>query len=297
MRTFVVTAAAVAALTLAARAQQPLFKAGVDVVRVDVSVTDHGKPVRGLTGDNFALTDDGTAEAVSSVTLEQLPLRVVLMLDTSGSVEGQKLAALIQASHALIAALRPTDRIAVVTFSGEVEVLSPFGASRTDVDDALGRVRAGGSTALYDALQIAFELVRLDDAVADARPLIIVCSDGLDTGSWLSGDNLLDAARRADVVVHTIEPPDAPTFGLVTDIDAIAKLSGGRSWTANSGRDLKSLFTDTLAEMRDRYLLTFSPEAPARPGWHVLKVTLKHAKGDVLARPGYYVNATARPLP
>ena len=161
--------------------------------------------------------------------------------------------------------------------------------ARPTVLEALGHVRAGGTTALYDALQIAFELVRMDDAKVAARPLIVVCTDGVDIGSWLSGGDVVEGARRADVVVHVVQPPGTPTNGMVKNMDAVADVSGGRRWSATSERDLKRLFTQTLTEMRDRYLLTFTPATPAREGWHVLKVTLKNAPGSVLARPGYYV--------
>ncbi|HEX3702863.1 MAG TPA: VWA domain-containing protein [Vicinamibacterales bacterium] len=286
---FVAVLAAAGIVTGAARMQQPQFKAGVDVVRVDVSVTDHGKPVRNLTGANFVVTDNGTSEPVASVTLERLPLRVVLVLDTSASVEGSAMATLLDASRGLVGALKPTDRIAVLAVSDDVKLVTGFDAARSAALDTLARVRAGGSTSLYDALQVAFELVQLDEAGGGARPLIIVCTDGLDTASWLSGDDAVQAARRADVVVHVIDPSGSPAYGLAKHIDTVAQVSGGHTWPATSERDLKELFTATLTEMRDRYLLTFSPQTPAREGWHDLKVTLKNAHGDVLARPGYYV--------
>lgn len=279
-----------AAFAVAATAQQPTFKAGVEAVRVDVSVTDHGKPVRGLTAANFAITDNGSAVPVTSVTVEQLPLRVVLALDTSGSVQGKALTTLVDASRGLMEALRPTDRIAVLTFAGEVRLVSGFDANRSVAYDALAHVEAGGSTSLYDALQVALGLISLDDQkAADARPLIVVCTDGFDTGSWLRGDQVIQATQRADVVVDTIEPPGSPEYGLVKQVDTLAALSGGRTWSAKSERDLKGLFTQTLSDMRDRYLLTFSPQIPLRQGWHDLTVTLRNAHGDVLARPGYYV--------
>ena len=281
-------------LAAGAQTQQPLFRAGVDAVAVDVSVTERGQPVRGLTAGNFVVTDNGTSEPITSVTIEQLPLRVVLLLDTSSSVEGSALSALVNASQGLVAALRPTDRIAVVTFSGELTLLGGFDTTRAALVDALGHVGAGGTTALYDALQVAFELVRMDDAPVAARPLIVVCSDGLDTGSWLSGDEVIQGARRADVVVHVIDPPGSPRYGLVKSVDAVADVSGGRRWSATSERDLKGLFSRTLTEMRDRYLLTFTPATPVREGWHDLKVTLQHTHGDVLARPGYYVAKDGR---
>jgi VWFA-related protein len=289
MRLTLTLVVAVSAFAFLSARQEPTFRAGVDAVRVDVSVTDHSQPVRRLTADNFIVTDNGTTEPITSVTLEQLPLRVVLLLDTSGSVEGSALMTLVDASRGLVAALRPTDRIAVLTFSGELTLVSGFDATRSTVLDALSRVRAGGTTALYDALQVAFELVRLDDTKGAARPLIIVCSDGADTASWLSGDDVIQGARRADVVVHIVEPFGTPTSKPTKHANTVADVSGGRRWPAKSERDLKGLFTQTLTEMRDRYLLTFTPPTPVREGWHDLKVTLKSAHGDVLARPGYYV--------
>jgi VWFA-related protein len=242
-----------------------------------------------LTAANFVVMDNGTPEPVTSVLLEQLPLRVVLVLDTSGSVEGSALATLIDASQGLVGALKPTDRIAVLTVSDEVKLLSGFAAARSAVLGALAQAHAGGLTSLYDALQVAFELAHLDDGGGAARSLIIVCTDGLDTGSWLSGENVIQGARRANVVVHLIEPPGSPTPRLEKSVNVVAQVSGGRRWSASSAHDLKELFTATLAEMRERYLLTFTPPTPVREGWHDLKVTLKSAHGDVLARPGYYV--------
>ncbi len=286
---FVAVLFAAGIVTCVVAAQQPTFKAGVEVARVDLSVTDHGRPVRGLTAVNFVVTDNSTLEPVTSVLLEQLPLRVVLVLDTSGSVQGSALATLIDASRGLVGALKPTDRIAVLTVSDEVKLLSGFEAARPAVLDALAQARAGGLTSLYDALQVAFELARLDDGGSAARSLIIACTDGLDTGSWLSVEDVTQGARRADVVVHLIEPQGSPTPRLEKSVNMVAQVSGGRRWSASSGRDLKELFTATLTEMRDRYLLTFTPKTPVREGWHDLKVTLKNARGDVLARPGYYV--------
>jgi Ca-activated chloride channel homolog len=290
MRRMSLALLAAAILVPVARAQTPLFRAGVDVVRVDVSVTDHGKPVEGLTVANFRLRDDGRPVTITSVTSDQqVPLRVVLALDTSGSVYGLKLQELINASRGLVDALRPTDRIAVLAFARSVTLVGGFGTSRAAMLRALTHVVGGGATSVNDALQVALELVHTDDAEPSARPLVVVCTDGHDTASWLRGPDVLDATRRADVVVQAIEPPGSAAYGTIPTTSAVVEATGGRTWSAQSGKDLKRLFTQTLTEMRNRYLLTFSPVAPLQPGWHVLKVKLRKAHGDILARPGYYV--------
>ena len=74
-------------------------------------------------------------------------------------------------------------------------------------------------------------------------------------------------------------------------LQALTLQAGGRVWSAKSPRDLKPLFTQALEEMRARYLLTYSPNDPPKEGYHTLKVTLKNARGDVTARPGYFVAA------
>src|SRR5712671_5652954 len=89
------------------RAQPPpVFKSGVEVVELDVSVTRGGQPVQGLVARDFALTDNGVAQDVQSVTLDRLPLSITMILDTSESVDGDRLAHLVQAGEGLTAALR-----------------------------------------------------------------------------------------------------------------------------------------------------------------------------------------------
>ena len=75
-------------------------------------------------------------------------------------------------------------------------------------------------------------------------------------------------------------------------LDDLADAGGGRRWSASSSRDLRELFARVLEELRSRYLLTYSPTGVAREGWHDVKVTLKGARGDVIARPGYFVTPT-----
>jgi VWFA-related protein len=275
---------AIVVMTVAAPQAPPaVFKSGIEVVELDVSVTRGGQPVQGLTARDFALTDNGVAQEVRSVTLDRLPLSVTMVLDTSESVAGDRLAHLVQAGEGLTAALRPDDRAALITFSNLVDLRVPMTGQMTDVQSALRAIRGAGATALRDAVHLALELQPHDRT----RPLVLVFTDGRDTTSWLTEDAVVDSARRIGVVVHAVRV-ESDKF-----LDRLADSSGGRTWSATSDRQLRELFTRALDEMRARYLLAYTPHGVSGPAWHDLKVRLKNGRADITARPGYFVSAAS----
>ena len=265
-----------------ASAQQTTFRAGVEVVELDVSVLRHGLPVEGLIATDFALTDNNVAQDVASVTLERLPLSVTLVLDASRSVAGDRLKHLVQAGAGLTAALRDGDRAALMTFSHMVDLKVPMTGDMPSIRTALGAMTGAGATSLRDAVHLAIALQPRDRS----RPLILVFTDGHDTASWLTEDAVVDSARRGAVVIHAVRVESDAL------LDRLTQVSGGRTWSATSDRQLQELFTKALDEMRARYLLTYTPRHVGRPGWHELKVKLKNGGGDVTARRGYFVAPT-----
>lgn len=281
------TALALVAVLLVVRpsAQQPTFRADVAGVNLDVAVTRGGRPVRGLSAADFVLTDSGVAQRVDSASLETLPLSVFLVLDVSGSVAGEKLRHLTEASRALLAALRPGDRVSLVTFADRVTVRVPLTADAAAARAALDGLAATGPTSLRDATYAALQLAPADRT----RPVILVFSDGRDTASWLSQADVLGAVRRSGVVIHAVELIDgdveSPFLG------ELVAASGGRRWAATSATGLTDLFADALNEMRARYLLTYYPTDGERAGWHPLSIRLARGRADVTHRPGYQVPA------
>jgi VWFA-related protein len=264
---------------LAPVAQPPVFRTGIEIVELDVSATRGGVPIGGLQAEDFALTDNGVAQTLQSVTLEQLPLSVVLVLDTSSSVFGDRLSHLIQAGSELTNALHSTDRASLITFSHAVDLRVPMTGDFAAIRTALSQLSGLGATALRDAVHLAIETRPRDQT----RPLVLLFTDGHDTASWLTEDAVLDTARRAGVVIHAIRVESDPM------LDRLVEVSGGRTWSATSDRQLRELFTRALEEMRARYLLTYAPNGVKRQGWHEIKVKLKTARGDITARPGYFV--------
>ena len=272
-------AAILAAAALAL--QPPTFRTGVEVVNVDVSVTRADAPVSGLTADDFVVTDNGVRQHIDSMTAARAPLSVTLVLDTSGSVAGQRLDALIGASEQVVNQLRTDDYVSLITFSSVVARRVALTAHFASVRSALHAVTAAGDTSLRDALFLALHTTSHEAT----RPLLLIFTDGAVRSSFLSVDEVLESVRHANVVIHAV------SFGSHPFLAHATHEAGGRIWSASSNRDLQTLFSRAIRDMRDRYVLTYTPSGVSRPGWHALSVKLARGRGDVVARPGYWVSS------
>jgi VWFA-related protein len=252
----------------------------VDAVRVDVLVTDHGQLVRGLRAVDFDVLDNGVRQQVDLVTFERLPLNVVLALDMSDSVAGDRLDHLRAGGLAVLDQLAPADEAALVTFSHEVALRSPLTANRGTVRAALQLSAARGQTALVDAAHTGIVLAE----AGAGRPLLILFSDGFDTASWLSEDAVLDTARRTDVVAYCVTTREQQQASFTEEL---AEITGGSRIELESTRDLSGTFVRILDEFRQRYLLSFTPRGVSKEGWHQLEVRVKGRRFTVRARRGY----------
>ena len=267
------------ALATFAWAGQPVFRSVTEAVEVDVAVVRGGKTVAGLTADNFVVTDNGVVQSVTTALLAAEPLRLTLVLDLSKSVSGSRLASLVKATRAMVLALRPEDQASLITFSHRVTPVVPMGHDRSPIHDALTSLSGDGATALRDATYLGLATASDDHS----RALLLLFSDGFDTASFLTEETVLESAKRSNAIVHAVHfRPDA-------FLKRLAEITGGQNWNAQSDRQLEELFGRVLDEMRARYRLTYSPPGPQKSGWHQIKVSLKGARGDVLAKQGYFV--------
>jgi len=261
-----------------AQSQPPTFTTKIEAVRVDVLVTDRGQPVLGLKPGDFEILDNGVPQQVDLVSYEQIPLNVVLGFDMSDSVAGERLDHLRSASAALLAGLNKNDQAALVTFSNLVALNAPLTGDVAAVRTALGEATGAGTTALVDGAYAGVVVGESDVG----RSLLIVFSDGLDTGSWLTADAVLDIAKRSDVVVYAVSVGRIkPEF-----LNELTSLTGGRLFEVEKTSNLAQIFLDVLQEFRQRYLVSYTPKGVAKDGWHRLEVRVKK-KGTVKARPGY----------
>jgi Ca-activated chloride channel homolog len=293
----------IACATLSPAAQQ--FKSGTVGVRVDVLVTNGKQLVGGLQASDFELRDEGVLQEVTQIDVEEIPLNLILVFDSSGSMAGQRLQSLLEASRSLLDGLRERDRVAVLSFSTRVRLLAPLTSSRQQIRGALAMLTARGATSLRDAAFAALALRETDPG----RTLLLIFSDGADTSSWLKASAVLDSARRTDAVVYgigiavpqysTIVVRDANAGGsrravmtVVKEagkfLQSLADETGGRVLFANSNTDLRGTFIQTLSEFRERYVLSYSPSGVSPTGWHRISVKLKAKSGTVTARRGYF---------
>ena len=189
--------ALLAAALLAASTPQapPVFRAEVDVVRVEVLVTRGGTPVRGLGAADFEVRDNGRLQALEPILEEETPVDAILVLDMSGSVNGPKLDALKAAGRAFLDGLREGEQAALLAFHHEVQLLEPLTADVGAVRRALERASPRGSTALVDAV---YSALRLREP-GERRTAIVVFSDGIDNLSWLPASDVVEAASRSNV--------------------------------------------------------------------------------------------------
>jgi VWFA-related protein len=256
------------------------FRSTAEAVRVDVLVTRDGQPVPGLTALDFDLFDNGVRQAVQFVASEEIPLNVVMALDVSASVKGERLDDLRRASHAILGRLAPLDSAALVAFGQDVAIPASLTHDISRVRRVLDALEPMGETSLVDAVHTAM----LVGETQPGRALVLLFTDGVDALSYLQPDTVLDIARRAEVVVYAVvtRSPLKSHF-----LEGVTRTTGGGLFEIESTHDLDSAFAKVFDEFRHRYVVSYSPRAVAAGGWHSLQVKVKRPRTNVKARSGY----------
>jgi VWFA-related protein len=287
----------------------PVFGVSVENVYIDAFVSQHGTPISGLVASNFELRDNGVVQPVEIAASDAQPLLAVLAFDISGSLEGEKLAALKAASQALLQTLRPEDEATLFTFADQVDWLAPPTTDKSLIRRALDELKPGGGTPVRDALYAAITLPE-----SRGRTLVVLFTDGVDNLSWLDWRQVQLVAERSNALVHVVslQPPrmiaEGPQgtvrfgnrmlpvegarpleFEGSYSLRQIAEATGGRYWEAESLDRLRTAFAAIAEAMGKRYILRYTPENVKGPGWHKIELRLRGQKGDVRARSGYWV--------
>ncbi len=281
------TIIAVAALTGGARLHpaHAQFTSGVSVVEVYASVTDEkGEPVRGLAAGDFRVLEDGQPQRISAFTAGDFPLNVALALDRSFSMAGKPMAIVKGAARAFLEALRPSDEAVVIAIGSQVTVLAHTQTPRADQIAAVDGLSAWGTTALYDSIIAAIDTV---DGARGRRALVVL-SDGDDRYSEASAADALTRARRSNVMVYPI------ALGKTRPLlfAELSTLTGGRSFHARELEGLDQTLRTIAEQLREQYLLGYSPTRPPVSGaneWRSITVRVKRPAVTVRARDGYYV--------
>lgn len=258
---------------------QPTFMTRVEGIRLDVLVTDGGRPVTGLAAADFEVRDNGVIQSIDLVSVNDAPLGVVLAMDLSRSVTGDRLTNLRRAGRLLLAGLTPVDRAALVTFNHGVVQHTPLTPAIDAVAAALDASDGVGETSLIEAALSAMLLADADGG----RNVVVLFSDGADTASFVPADRVIETARRSRPLVYGVAARrDDSRF-----LHDLTQVTGGRLIEIDNEADPGPTFRTILAEVRQRYLVTFTPSGVERGGWHRLDVRVKRRGVSVQARAGY----------
>jgi Ca-activated chloride channel homolog len=286
------------------------FRADTTLVLVPVSVTDpNNRYVLGLGKDDLRLFEDGVEQKVTHFSNEDAPLSIGLLVDTSGSM-GAKLETSRQAVAEFLKTLNSADEAFLVEFSDEAQLAVPLTSNAASIANAMTSATSGGLTALLDAVHLGLQEMKRSK---NPRKALLVISDGGDNNSRYTSSQITGLVREADVQVYAMgvfEP--SLSFGLPPGLSGaaggkvgdaeldgprllaeIANQTGGRALAATNLRELPGIAERIGIELRNQYVLAYSPTNPSRDGkYRKIEVKLQQPKAlpalKARWREGYY---------
>jgi len=292
---------AMAALVPAAMtAQEPTFRMDVKLVNIFVNVTDkNGAIVGELTKDDFAVFEDNRPQQIALFERQsEVPLNLTLAIDTSGSVRKDLDEEANAARHFAHDILRTQDQMSVIEFATDVSELTGFTNNLSQIDHALGGLRADWATALYDAICLGSEGL----GKRKGRKVLVLVSDGDDTAKSSTYAQALEAALRNEVMIYSLIDVPIPEsagrdIGGEHALITLAEETGGKHFYVGEG-GLDKAFAQVSEDLRTQYLIGYYPQHQA-PGlnFHRVVVTVPRAATDefnVRAKAGYYADTPAK---
>ena len=279
------------------REKPQIFKAAVDIVSLNVTVVDsQNRYVTDITESEFSVFEDGAKQELTFFNRTSLPIALSLLIDTSASMEN-RLGLAQEAAIGFARRLRPQDYAQVVDFDSRVEIAQNFTNQQLELERAIRATSAGGSTSLHNALYISLkELAKVKAKNLDEvrRQAIIVLSDGEDTSSLVSYEEVLDLAKRSETAIYTIglQAKDSQSKGFREAefvLRQFALETGGRAYFPSRVEDLKDVYGQIHDELSSQYAMGYASKNARRDGgWR--RIVVQVARPNVTARTkrGYY---------
>lgn len=277
----------------------PAFRAGVDVVSLNVTVSDlEGRFVTDLDQTNFQVYEDGVQQNITFFTKTQLPIALAMLIDTSASMD-EKMVTAQEAAIGFSQRLRPEDLAEIIDFDSRVNILQTFTNDAVKLEQAIQQTSAGGSTSLYNAIYISLrELSKAPLRRADVRrEAIIVLSDGEDTSSLVTFDEVLEQAKRSETAIYSIglQSDDSRSRVGFREADFVlrqlAQETGGRAFFPNEVDELPEIYQDISDELSSQYSVGYISANPLRNGqWRRIVVRVDRESIEARAKQGYYAS-------
>ncbi len=287
------------AIATAGEQEKPqVFRAGVEMVSLSVTVIDNqGRYVTDLAENDFNVFEDGARQELTFFNKTNLPIALSLLIDSSASME-QRMENAQEAAIGFARKIRAQDLAQVVDFDSRVEIKVGFTSKIDELESAIRSTSAGGSTALHNAVYISLKelaKVKAKNPEEIRRQSIIVLSDGEDTSSLVSFEEVLELAKRSETAIYTIGLQPRETTALRGFREAefvlrqLAQETGGRSFFAQKVEDLKDVYGQIADELSSQYSMGYASKNPRRDGaFRRLVVQTNRPNTTARTKRGYY---------
>lgn len=279
----------------------PTFSSALDVVNLNVSVTDgKDKFVTDLSAGDFKIFEDGIPQQLCLFTQERLPISLAILIDSSLSMQ-PNLPAVKTAASRLVRALQATDQAEIIQFNHKFAVLQDFTNDQGQLTAAINGITAEGATGLYNALYVTLKdprFRRKDDQLT--RQAVVLLTDGEDTTSMVSDDQVLELARKSNITIFAISLRQPRTSVLDTDapdraaffLSALTRETGGRSYFPAGLGQIDGVYGKIADELRTLYAIGYVSSNTIRDGkWRHIAIETTQGHLMLRHRLGYYAGA------
>jgi Ca-activated chloride channel family protein len=268
----------------------------VELVGLYATVLDRsGKLVTHLNQHDFVLYDDGKPQAISLFSREYIPMSIVLLLDTSGSMDGEKLDNARKSLLQFLKSLNRGDEVMLMEFRAKPRVVQPFSENFSNIERDLRHLEGNGSTALYDAILAALNQVK---SAHNRRRAVLLVSDGINTYGKARLEDTVVGLRQQGIELYAIgletELPEEAKDRLVTRtiLDRLTQSAGGESFIISDSRDLKRICAMISDQMHNQYSFGYYPPKTMEGEWRTIRLETKARGFRVIAsKAGYYASS------
>ncbi len=300
MRSSLIVVLALWLVPLAAR--QPVFKSGVELIRIPVSLTQGDKPVEPgvLTAADFKVTEDGVAQPVALFERESLPLSICIVVDASGSMAvGSTTQFALAALRQVLTRLLPEDEVSIIAFAGHPVVVAPW-TPAPDVAKLAMKLEADGSTSLNDAVVAALQVIT---GAKNPRPVVLLITDGGENSSRTSLTEIVKTRRQSETQVYAfnvvtpaatqrpmLRGPGGDRITTSPTLPVLPRLisdSGGFEYHVLTGSDTATLARAFVDDLRFQYTLGYTPLKPLDGKYRRVTIAVTKRGFRVRHRGGY----------
>jgi len=289
--------AASLAAPLPSDAQRPQFRSTIDIVSLNITVVDGtNRYLTDLEQNDFSVFEDGIKQEITFFTRRPQPIALSMLLDSSASME-DKLQMLQIAAANFVKRLKANDMAQVIDFDSRVSIRQSFTSNQAELQNAILQTVAGGSTSLHNAIYVSLKELGKIKAQTDEdvrRQALIVFSDGEDTSSLVSFEEVLELAKRSETGIYTIalRGNDSNSRGFREAefvMRQLAQETGGRAFFPAKIDDLNGVYAQIADELASQYTLGYTSKNPRTDG-AFRRIVVQVARQNATARTkrGYY---------